>query len=174
MPEFERFDFNRSRGIVWVCDLLGSSKFLNDNKTADSLEQFLPRLYWAASVAIEAGNGRFIKWTGDGFLAWFETPLHRDLGEKAFAVFEAAWYLTFLVNVTQLEIKAERKFKLRHGIAYEHDALLTTITHSDGHESLDITGRAVVLAFRLSGIEASFPSIATQKDIIDAARSYAA
>jgi hypothetical protein len=36
MPEFENFEFVRSRGLVWVCDLVGSSKFLNDNKTANN------------------------------------------------------------------------------------------------------------------------------------------
>lgn len=174
MPDFERFDFNRARGVVWVCDLVGSSKFLNDNRTADSLEQFIPRLYWIASIAVEAAGGKFIKWTGDGFLAWFETPLHRDLGEKSFAAFEAAWHLTLLVNVTQLNIPTQRKFKLRHGITYEHDALLTSISHLDGHKSLDITGRAVVLAFRLSGIESSFPSIVTQRELVDASNGFAA
>jgi class 3 adenylate cyclase len=70
----ESFEFERSRGIVWVCDLSKSSTFLNDNDTASALESFLPRLYWASAMTVEAAGGRFIKWTGDGFLAWFETP----------------------------------------------------------------------------------------------------
>jgi len=37
-------------------------------------------------MVVESAGGRFIKWTGDGFLAWFETPLHRELGKVADAV----------------------------------------------------------------------------------------
>lgn len=42
MTEFEKFEFNRSRGVIWVCDLAGSSKHLNDDQVADDLEEFLP------------------------------------------------------------------------------------------------------------------------------------
>jgi class 3 adenylate cyclase len=79
MPEFKEFKFSRSRGIVWVCDIVNSSKYLNDNESADDLEEFLQRSYWAAAIIVEAAGGGFIKWTGDGFLAWLETPLHREL-----------------------------------------------------------------------------------------------
>lgn len=168
MTEFEKFEFNRSRGVIWVCDLAGSSKHLNDDQVADDLEEFLPRLYWTASMAVEAAGGRFIKWTGDGFLAWFETPLHRTLGERGATVFNAAWHLTFLTNVTQLGLRPQQRFKIRHGVAYEQDALLIEITRPGGYKSLDIVGRAVVLAFRLSGVPADFPGIVTQKDLIDA------
>ncbi|MDQ3687947.1 MAG: hypothetical protein M3430_20410 [Acidobacteriota bacterium] len=166
MPSLQKFEFERSRGIVWVCDLASSSKYLNDDQTADELEKFLPRLYWTASMIVDAAGGKFIKWTGDGFMAWFETPLHRMLGAQAAAVFDAAWYLTLLVNVTQLGLKPKRKFKIRHGVAYEQDALLIKIRHAGGYESLDLIGRAVVLAFRLSGIQAEFPNIVTQKDLV--------
>ncbi|SRR6266496_1044785 len=112
-------------------------------------------------MIVDAAGGKFIKWTGDGFIAWFEMPLHRMLGEKAATVFDAATQLSFIVNVTQLGLKPKRKFKIRHGVSYEQDALLIKISHEGGVESLDLIGRAVVLAFRLSGIPAKSPSIVT-------------
>jgi len=123
-------------------------------------------------MVVESAGGRFIKWTGDGFLAWFETSLHRDRGKAAAAVFNAAWHLTFLVNVTQLGLSPGRKFHIRHGITYEHDALLVKIIHTDEHESLDLIGRAVVLAFRISGIKASFPNIVTHRELAEAYAPY--
>jgi class 3 adenylate cyclase len=106
MTEIKKFEFERSRGIIWACDLVKSSKFLNDNESADTLEEFLPRLYWTSVIAVEAAGGQFIKWTGDGFLAWFETPLHRLISEKTSNVFRAAYLMTTLVNITQLETSA--------------------------------------------------------------------
>ena len=153
----EDFSFKRSRGVVWVCDLSESSKHLNDNATANEIEEFLPRLHWLGRTVVEAAGGDFVKWTGDGFLAWFETPLHRELADRARDVVEAIWHLSATVNVTQLCVQSKRKFRLRHGVTFEQDALLTTIAHSDGHKSFDITGRGVVLAFRLSGVGAVFP-----------------
>jgi class 3 adenylate cyclase len=90
------------------------------------------------------------------------------LGEQAAAVIDAAWHLTLLVNVTQLGLKPRRKFRIRHGVTYEQDASLIKIVHLGGFQSLDIVGRAVVLAFRLSGVAAAFPGIVTQKDLVDA------
>lgn len=165
----DKFSFQRSRGIVWVCDLADSSKHLNEDTTAVELEEFLPRLHWLGMVVVEAAGGTFLKWTGDGFLAWFETPLHRELGEKAKELFNAIWHLTFTVNVTQLGTSPDKKFHLRHGVSYEHDALLTTITHSSEHQSLDVTGRGVVLAFRLSGVRAAFPNVVTDIQVAKAA-----
>lgn len=49
----------------------------------------------------------------------------------------------------------------------EHDALLTKVTDDKG-EHFDLAGRAVVLAFRLTGMKASFPSIITQREIVEA------
>jgi len=115
-------------------------------------------------------GGTFLKWTGDGFLAWFETPLHRELPERTRSLLEAVWHLTFTVNTTQLGSSPTKNFRLRHGVAYEHDALLTTIARSAKHKSLDITGRAVVLAFRLSGIPAPFPGLVADATIAKAAK----
>jgi hypothetical protein len=162
------FEFDRSRGIVWVCDVAGSSSRLNSESGVEDTEAFLPRLYWTAALAVEAAGGTFIKWTGDGFLAWFETPLHRDLGRASKRCLEAVWHLTVLVNVTQLGLAPKRHFKIRHGVTYEQDALLTKISHLGGFRSLDLIGRAVVLAFRLSGVAAEFPGITTQRDIVEA------
>ncbi|TVQ30179.1 MAG: hypothetical protein EA376_13900 [Phycisphaeraceae bacterium] len=162
----ERFDFSRARGVVWVCDVQSSSKYLNDDSLADELETFLPRLYWTSQTLIEEAGGSFLKWTGDGFLAWFETPLHRDIGKTASAVFSAIEHLTLIVNITQLGTNPGKKFRIRHGVSYEHDALLTRITHGDGHEDLDVMGRAVVLSFRMSGIPAKFPGILAQGEVV--------
>jgi hypothetical protein len=168
----KKFEFERSRGVVWVCDLSNSSRFLNEDQSADDLEQFIQRLYWTAILLVDAAGGRFIKWTGDGFIAWFETPLHRMLGERAAIVFNAVWHLTSLVNITQLGLMPHRKFKIRHGVTYEQDALLIKMTYPRGHESLDLVGRAVVLAFRLSSIPAEFPGLVTQKELVTASANY--
>lgn len=172
-PRNRDFSFERSRGIVWVCDLEGSSKYLNDKDCVAELEKFLPRLYFVSAAIVEAAGGKFIKWTGDGFLAWFETPLHREVSEKAAAVFDAIFHLSTFVNVTQLGAKVERTFRLRHGVTYEKDALLTKIKTDGESPALDIIGRDVVLAFRLSGIKAKHPGIATQKELVDAVSSQA-
>ena len=172
-PKDREFSFARKRGVVWVCDIAGSSRYLNDDATAQDLEDFLPRLYRTSAIMVEAAGGEFIKWTGDGFLAWFEVPLHRDLKKIASTVFEAAFHLTVLVNVTQLGVASGKKFKLRHGVAYEKDALVTTIKSDDGVTLIDLIGRDVVLAFRLSGIEAEFPSIVTQRELATAHKEQA-
>ncbi len=172
MTDFERFEFERSRGVVWVCDVVSSSKYLNDDQCVDDLETFLPRLHWTASMIVEAAGGKLVKWTGDGFLAWFETPLHRALGEHAAAVLDAAWHLTVMVNVTQLGVDGQREFKIRHGVTHEQDALLVKIVHPGHHTSLDVMGRAVTLAFRLSSVPADFPGIVTQKELIDASAGH--
>jgi class 3 adenylate cyclase len=157
---------------VWVCDVAGSSSRLNSETGVENTEAFLPRLYWVAALAVESAGGKFIKWTGDGFLAWFETPLHRDVGKVARRCLDAVWHLTVIVNVTQLGLAPGKFFKLRHGVAYEQDALLTEITHPGGFESLDLIGRAVVLAFRLSGVAADFPCITAQREIVEATSGY--
>lgn len=162
------FEFDRARGIVWVCDIAGSSKHLNDDKTAGSLENFIPRLHWVGIAVVEAAGGKFIKWTGDGFLAWFDVKLHRDIVKVASDVFEAVWHLSSLVNITQLGVQSGTAITLRHGVAFEHDALITKITHPGGYQALDITGRGVVLAFRLSGVPAAFPSVVSTSELTEA------
>ena len=164
------FQFHRSRGIVWVCDIVSSSRYLNDNETADALENFLPRFHWFSNAVVTAAGGRFIKWTGDGFLAWFETELHRHLPDKSYDVIQAAFHLTNILNVTQLDIAPKKKFRVRHGITFEHDAYLTNMRHEDGHEDFDITGRAVVLAFRLATVNANHPNIVAEKQIVEGFR----
>lgn len=170
MGNISQFQFNRSRGIIWVCDVVKSSKYLNDDESVSDLEQFLPRLYWVSNVLVEAYGCQFIKWTGDGFLAWCPLPLHRELGEKAAAIIFAATMLGLLVNVTQLGIDTKKKIKIRHSIVLENDALLISITHDKNYQSLDLIGRSTVLAFRLSGIPSPFPNIITQREIVEEAR----
>jgi class 3 adenylate cyclase len=168
--EFKKFSFSRNRGVVWVCDIASSSKFLNKNDSANQLEDFLPRLNWLGAIVVESAGGRFIKWTGDGFLAWFEVPLHREMPNIVSNVFEAVYHTTLLTNVTQLGVKGNKKIKLRHGITFEQDALITKIKHSEDYFSLDLTGRSVVLAFRLSSINARFPNVLTEREIVESYR----
>ena len=161
------FTFERARGVVWVCDIQNSSKYLNDNESAAAIEEFLPRLHWLGKAAVGTAGGQFIKWTGDGFLAWFPVELHRTLGSRAARAIQIIWHLTSINNVTGLGIEGESRFRLRHGLAVEHDALITKVSDESG-EYVDIIGRSVVLAFRLSGISASFPGIVTQKEVVEA------
>lgn len=165
MPNPERFKFQRTRGIVWVCDIEQSSKHLNSDASADALEKFLPRLHWVSTLAVHAVDGEFCKWTGDGFLAWFEVKLHRNLVARCEEVLRAAYDLTFLVNVTQLGVDTPQPIRIRHGITYEQDALVTRITYTGGLTFSDITGRAVVLAFRLTGVPSDFPNVVVQGEL---------
>lgn len=168
MASIQKFEGRRSRGIVWVCDIAKSSKYLNSNESAEALETFLQRLLYLALIFVEVTGGEFIKWTGDGFLAWYETPLHRNVGDVAHKVFMAAWDLAFWVNVTQLDVKANVKFKVRHSVTFEHDALIIDLAHSGNRSSADVLGRAVVLACRLCSIQAPFPFIVTQGELVKA------
>jgi len=165
MAVVDRFEGRRSRGIVWVCDIAGSSQYLNNNESAAALETFLQRLLFISLIFVEASGGTFVKWTGDGFRAWYETPLLRDAGAIASEVFNAAWNLSFYVNVSQLSVKAPVKFRVRHAVTLEHDALILNLGYSN-RNATDVLGRAVVLAFRLSRIKASFPSIVTQGELL--------
>jgi class 3 adenylate cyclase len=165
MVVVSKFESRRARGIVWVCDIASSSKHLNNNQSAEALEIFLQRFLFLSMIFVEAAGGTFIKWTGDGFLAWFETPLHREVGDAAFQVFNAAWSLTFYVNVSQLSVESMVKFKIRHAVTLEHDALVIDLAYSD-KSATDVLGRAVVLAFRLSSIKAEFPGIVTHRELL--------
>ena len=161
------FTFDRGRGIVWVCDIEKSSKFLNSDESAQAIEHYLPRLHWLGRIAVTAAGGHFIKWTGDGFLGWFPTELHRELGSQAAQVVHMIWQITVLNNITRLGVEGNVAIRLKHGLTVEHDALITKISDRNGHH-FDLIGRAVVLAFRLSGIKAAFPGIVTQREIVEA------
>jgi len=143
---------------------------LNDDDSVSDLEQFLPRLYWISNILVETNGCHFLKWTGDGFLAWCPVPLYRELGEKASAIILASFTLGALVNITQLGINTKKKIRIRHSLVFENDAILITITHNKYYQSLDLIGRSVVLAFRLCGIPSSFPNIVTQREIVEAVR----
>jgi class 3 adenylate cyclase len=169
MSTEDGFEFRRrAKGVVWVCDIVDSSKYLNDDEFVDNMEMYLPRVHWTAVTLVRAAGGEFIKWTGDGFLAWFEMELHRELERKVADVLMAAWHLTVLNNITRLGVPTPAAFRLRHGITLEQDALRSSITYPGGHRSLDLIGRSVVLAFRLAGIRANFPSVVVQGDIAQA------
>ncbi|MFZ0137103.1 MAG: hypothetical protein WAK89_08600 [Candidatus Sulfotelmatobacter sp.] len=172
MAVIGKFAGRRSRGVVWVCDIASSSKHLNNNESADALETFLQRFLFLSIIFVEAAGGKFIKWTGDGFLAWFETPLHRDVADAAVRAFDAAWYLSLYVNVSQLCVQSAAKFKIRHAVTLEHDALVIDLAYSD-KSATDVLGRAVVLAFRLSSIKAEFPSIVTNGELLKLVKSEA-
>jgi hypothetical protein len=165
---FSSLTVQRDRGIVWVCDISHSSGFINSDELAEHIEAFLPRLHWVSSLAIQAVHGELITWTGDGFIAWFPLEVERQLGRTCNQIFEAIWHFTAFVNITQLCVDSPRPFRIRHGVTYEPDALVTLTTHQDGHVSKTISGRNVVLAFRLAGVEADFPNVATQQKIVQA------
>ena len=160
------FSFDRQRGVVWVCDIEKSSRFLNDNKSVEAIEEYLPRLHWLAKVSANAADGKFVKWTGDGFLIWFPTDLHRDIGPQAVKVLEVIWQLTIINNITCLGIKEGIRVRLRHGVTIEHDALVTNVSDEHGNY-YDLIGRDVVLAFRFSGIKVGFPGIVTQRELLE-------
>lgn len=162
------FTFRRGRGVVWVCDIHNSSKFLNKNESVEAMEEYFQRLHWLGRVAVNAAGGQFVKWTGDGFLGWFPTELHRDLGPRAASVIDIIWQLTLVNNVTGLGIETKPKFRLKHGLTVEHDAYLTMVSDENG-QHFDLMGRAVVLAFRLAGMKVNFPSIVTQRELVEAA-----
>ena len=159
---------HRERGVLWVCDISSSSSFINSDDLAEHIEAFLPRLHWVSSLAIQAIHGELIQWTGDGFIAWFPLEVERELGRICNRILEAIWHFTAFINITQLCVDSPRPFRIRHGLTYEPDALVTLTTHQDGHVSKIISGRHVVLAFRLSGVEADFPNVATQQKIVQA------
>jgi hypothetical protein len=141
---------------------------LNQNETAAATESFLERFLYFALTAVNASGGTFVKWTGDGFLAFFETPLDREVGSKAAVIFEAAWWLTAFVNETQMCCPTEGRFRIRHAVTYEKDAVWIDLRHSGDIKSKDVLGRSVVAAFRLSGIECTFPGIVTHGEIVRA------
>lgn len=153
--------------MVWVCDIENSSKYLNNDESVSAMEQYLPRLNWLGRIVMNAAAGRFVKWTGDGFLGWFPIGLHRDLGVRAATVLRAIWHLSVLNNVTRLGVGSGARPRLRHGLTMEHDALITSAVDRNG-TSVDLIGRSVVLAFRLAGMNADFPNIVTQREIIEA------
>ena len=164
-----KFTFDRQRGVVWVCDIEKSSRFLNDNESVEAIEGYLPRLHWLAKVSANAAGGKFVKWTGDGFLIWFPTDLHREIGPQIAKVLTVIWTLTTINNITCLGIEGGIKVRLRHGLTVEHDALVTNVSDEHGNYS-DLIGRAVVLAFRFSGIKVAFPGIVTQGEVIEEIR----
>ena len=161
------FTFERQRGVVWVCDIERSSRLLNDNESVEAIEEYLPRLHWLAKVFASAADGNFVKWTGDGFLAWFPIDLHRELGLQVVKVVKVISQLTVINNITRLGIQGKIRFRLKHGLTAEHDALVTTVSDEQG-EHYDIIGRAVVLAFRFAGMKVGFPGIVTQREVVEA------
>jgi hypothetical protein len=175
MRKREPIEFERKRGIIWVCDVQDSSKALNSDNVVDAIEEFLPRLLWIGRQVVEAARGSFVKWTGDGFLSWFPCELERERARIVANAFDAAWHLSFTNNVTNLAVRSSGSpsFSLRHGITWEPDALVMSVEESNDHRSMDILGRDVVLAFRLASIRVDFPHISTQKALADIAIKHA-
>jgi len=162
------YQARRSRGLVWVCDVAGSSRLLNRNDTATATEEFLQRFLYLSLLAVNSGGGTFVKWTGDGFLAFYETPLDRELGSIADLIFHSAGMLTLDVNVTQLCSPPKERIRIRHAVTYEKDALLIDLQHSGDMKSKDVLGRSVVAAFRMSGISCQYPGIVTHREVLRA------
>jgi class 3 adenylate cyclase len=154
--------------LLWVCDVEGSTKALNDRARVDGAERFIQRLYWMSTRLMRSTGAAVSKWTGDGFLAAYEVPLDRDLGAAALKAVEAAWHLTFLNNVTYFGLGPETKFRLRHGIAFEPDAIV--INAGATPRDADVIGRGVVFATRLSGIPSPFPGVVVERRLAAAAQ----
>ena len=94
------------------------------------------------------------------------SSLTSEFGRTIFKGISRCLFPDYLNQYNATRCSNSPRFKVRHGICYEQDALLIKIGHID-HNSLDLIGRAVVLAFRLSGMQADFPGIATQKELIN-------
>jgi hypothetical protein len=141
---------------------------LNRSETAAETEEFLQRFLYLSLLTVNSSGGTFVKWTGDGFLAFYESPLDRELGAIAEVIFEAIFFLTLIVNITQLCIARSERIRIRHAVTYEKDALLIDLEHSESMRSKDVLGRSVVAAFRLSGIGCDFPGIVTHKEVLQA------
>lgn len=157
----------RVRGLVWVCDIQDSTAYLNSDEKVDPFEQYIERFYYLTCQIADAAGAVMYKWTGDGFIAWFDCELDRHLDSIAATVLEAAWQLSFLNNVTQFGIEFKKRVKIRHGITYEKDGLKIDITNNDGTVTSDYIGRDVVLAFRIAGIAADFPSIISTNEVVE-------
>jgi hypothetical protein len=92
------------------------------------------------------------------------TALERDVHPKATELLKALVQLSTMVNATQLGVRHEQaKFRLRHGVAYEPDALLCRLPSG----ALEIIGRNVTLAFRLAGIPAEYPGLTAHRTVIE-------
>ncbi len=167
IDEMPTLTFDRQRVLVWVCDLESSTRALNDATRVDHAEEYLKRFYWLSSRLLDNSDATVKKWTGDGFLAAFEVPLDRELGRTANKVFDMAWQLTLLCNVTKLGVPTNVAFSLRHGIACDPDAIL--VKTQVGGDQVDVIGRGVVLASRLSGMDAPFPRITSERQLARAA-----
>ena len=66
MVVVSKFESRRS-GIVWVCDIASSSKYLNNNQSAEALEIFLQRFLFLSTNLVEAVWGNIHK-VGRGWL----------------------------------------------------------------------------------------------------------
>lgn len=159
------FKFERKRGIVWVCDIKNSSFLMNSEGSVDDLEKFIPKLYFVSKLIVEAFNGEFIKWTGDGFLAFFTVEIERDFAEIKERALQCIFALNLITKMTNLG-DPKNSFELKNGVTYEKDALFMRIKSGKHCESIDIIGRDIVLAFRLSSLESSFPSILTTEEVV--------
>ncbi|HUR25421.1 MAG TPA: hypothetical protein VM327_05335 [Candidatus Thermoplasmatota archaeon] len=156
----------RTRGIVWVCRLEGSTDALADPHTAAAAEEFLKRLHWSSQGVVSSFAGRYIKWSGDGFLALFPADDEAGLRQAARSAIAAARHLSLLVDATQVGVKAGHgRFKVRHGITHEKDAL--AMHYGEPALLFDLLGRDVALAFRLSGVPAPFPGICTTDEVVE-------
>ena len=160
--------FRRTRLVVWACDVQDSTTALNDDARVDQAEQFLQRFYWLAKQIGEHTGAHVQKWTGDGFLLGYSVTLDRDLGAVAAPLIGAAWHLSYLANVTSLGVSNDPFLRLRHGIAFDPDAIVVTTNDGDRSQR-DMIGRGVVFASRLAGLPAPFPNCVVHGAIIRAA-----
>lgn len=168
-PPGSELRFSRSRVLVWVCDVEGSTAALNSPSRVQEAEEFLTRLYWLSERMAHHTGATVMKWTGDGFLAAYTLPLDRDLAAVASTMANAAWHLSYLVNVTSLAVTDQPFLRLRHGMASDRDAIIIESGSREAPQR-DVIGRGVVFATRLAALRAPFPNCVMHGDAARAAR----
>ena len=147
---------HRDRGVLWVCDISSSSSFINSDDLAEHIEVFLPRLHWVSSLAIQAIHGELIQWTGDGFIAWFPLRSSGSWDEPA----TGSWRRSGTSPPSSTSPSSASPPAVPHPTRADPRAgrARDAHHHQDGHVSKIISGRNVVLAFRIAGVEADFPT----------------
>ena len=161
-------EFSRARVAAWACDVSGSTAALNSRDRVDDAEKFLQRLYWLTGEMGRVTGAAVTKWTGDGFLLAYPLTLDRDLAVAGMTIINAAWHMSYLANVTSLAVTDKPFLRLRHGIAFDADAIIVTSgTGAAMHR--DVIGRGIVFATRLAALRAPFPNCVMHGEIIRAA-----
>ena len=165
--------FSEHPALIWVCDVSGSSKALNDASSGEAMRTFLTRFFWLSKQLPTTTDASFQKWTGDGFVMVWWLSDEGSLGSRAQRAIRVAWEMSAVTSALADGLSLA-DVGVRHGIAYEPNAII--VEHQEPtplsvpHMSKDVIGRGAVLAFRLSGLLAPFPSIVCDDPCFTSAR----